>query len=113
MMKRIGAVCGATISGALLIASPVYAGAKGAPTTDAAKAGGAKAPAKTFSSEDAKRLYEAGLKHLDGNEGERAFKEFDAALAANDAEKLDDLADAGNGWALLHRAQARLSSQDF
>lgn len=39
--------------------------------------------------------------------------EFDAALAANDAEKLDDLADAGNGWALLHRAQARLSSQDF
>lgn len=39
--------------------------------------------------------------------------EFDAALAANDAEKLDDLADAGNGWALLHRAQRRLSSQDF
>jgi TPR repeat protein len=39
--------------------------------------------------------------------------EFDAALAANDLEKLDDLADAGNGWALLHRAQQRLSSQDF
>lgn len=39
--------------------------------------------------------------------------EFDAALAANDLEKLDDLADAGNGWALLHRAQTRLSSQDF
>ena len=39
--------------------------------------------------------------------------EFDAALAANDAEKLDDLADAGNGWALLHRGQNRLSSQDF
>lgn len=39
--------------------------------------------------------------------------EFDAALAANDAVKLDDLADAGNGWALLHRGQTRLSSQDF
>lgn len=39
--------------------------------------------------------------------------EFDAALAASDLEKLDDLADAGNGWALLHRAQQRLSSQDF
>jgi TPR repeat protein len=38
---------------------------------------------------------------------------FDAALAANDSEKLDELADAGNGWALLHRAQQRLSSQDF
>jgi TPR repeat protein len=39
--------------------------------------------------------------------------EFDAALAANDEAKLDDMADAGNGWALLHRAQTRLSSQDF
>jgi TPR repeat protein len=39
--------------------------------------------------------------------------EFDAALAANDVTKLDDLADAGNGWALLHRGQTRLSSQDF
>ena len=39
--------------------------------------------------------------------------EFDAALAAKDVLKLDDLADAGNGWALLHRGQTRLSSQDF
>ncbi|HOZ27085.1 MAG TPA: hypothetical protein PK080_06975 [Hyphomonadaceae bacterium] len=39
--------------------------------------------------------------------------EFDAALAANDELKIDDLADAGNGWALLHRGQTRLSSQDF
>jgi TPR repeat protein len=39
--------------------------------------------------------------------------EFDAALAANDEAKIDDLADAGNGWALLHRGQTRLSSQDF
>lgn len=39
--------------------------------------------------------------------------EFDAALAATDEAKIDDLADAGNGWALLHRAQQRLSSQDF
>ena len=39
--------------------------------------------------------------------------EFDAALAANDELKIDDLADAGNGWALLHRGQTRLSSQDY
>lgn len=39
--------------------------------------------------------------------------EFDAAVAANDELKIDDLADAGNGWALLHRGQTRLSSQDF
>lgn len=39
--------------------------------------------------------------------------EFDAALAAKDEAKIDDLADAKNGWALLHRAQNYLSSQDF
>ena len=39
--------------------------------------------------------------------------EFDAALAAKDNARLDDLADAGNGWALHWRAQERLSSQDF
>lgn len=39
--------------------------------------------------------------------------EFDAALGAKDELKIDDLADAGNGWALLHRGQTRLSSQDF
>ncbi|MBI1362038.1 MAG: hypothetical protein GC155_17315 [Alphaproteobacteria bacterium] len=38
---------------------------------------------------------------------------FDAALAANDAIKMEDLAQAGNGFALLHRAQILLSSQDF
>ena len=38
--------------------------------------------------------------------------EFDAALAAKDTAKLDDLADAGNGHALYWRAQERLSSQD-
>lgn len=39
--------------------------------------------------------------------------DYDAALAAKDNAKLDDLADAGNGWALHWRAQERLSSQDF
>jgi hypothetical protein len=67
-----------------LLTSPAYAGAKATPSADAGKGGSSKAPAKTFASEDAKRLYEAGLKHLDGNEGERALKEFDAALAFSD-----------------------------
>lgn len=38
---------------------------------------------------------------------------FDASLAANDAVKMEELAQAGNGFALLHRAQTLLSSQDF
>lgn len=38
---------------------------------------------------------------------------FDAALAANDAEALDNLADAGNAWALHHRAVQRIASHDF
>ncbi len=38
---------------------------------------------------------------------------FDAALATNDAVKMEDLANTGNGFALLHRAQALMASQDF
>ena len=38
---------------------------------------------------------------------------FDAALAANDAVKIDGLASAGNGFALLHRAQTLMASHDF
>jgi TPR repeat protein len=38
---------------------------------------------------------------------------FAAALTANDAVKMEDLANAGNGFALLHRAQTLLASQDF
>ena len=40
-------------------------------------------------------------------------KEFAAALSANDAVKMEDLANNGNGFALLHRAQTLLASQDF
>jgi TPR repeat protein len=38
---------------------------------------------------------------------------FDAALGANDEAGISELADSGNGWALHHRAEARLSSQDY
>lgn len=38
---------------------------------------------------------------------------FDAALAANDADTLDNLADGGNAWALHHRAMQRIESHDF
>ncbi|MEZ6029763.1 MAG: hypothetical protein R3C46_08425 [Hyphomonadaceae bacterium] len=38
---------------------------------------------------------------------------FDAALAANDTEALEKLADEGNAWALFHRGIARLDSHDF
>jgi TPR repeat protein len=39
--------------------------------------------------------------------------EFAAALSANDAVKMEDLANGGNGFALHHRAQTLLASQDF
>lgn len=39
--------------------------------------------------------------------------DFDAALASGDPLKIDDLADAGNAWALFHRAQERLKSEDY
>jgi hypothetical protein len=38
---------------------------------------------------------------------------FDAALAANDEAKLDELAEAGNGFALHRRGQARLKSNEY
>lgn len=38
---------------------------------------------------------------------------FDAALAANDAEAIDNLADGGNAWALHRRAKERIASHDY
>ncbi|MEP7210271.1 MAG: SEL1-like repeat protein [Alphaproteobacteria bacterium] len=38
---------------------------------------------------------------------------FVAALKSNDAVKMEDLANTGNGFALLHRAQTLMASQDF
>jgi TPR repeat protein len=38
---------------------------------------------------------------------------FDAALATGDPVAIDDLADAGNAWALFHRGKARTESHDF
>ena len=36
---------------------------------------------------------------------------FNAALAADDTTRLGDLADSGNGFALYHRGQARMTSE--
>ncbi|OYW41313.1 MAG: hypothetical protein B7Z38_07430, partial [Rhodobacterales bacterium 12-64-8] len=38
---------------------------------------------------------------------------FDAALATGDPLAIDDLADAGNPWALYHRGKARVAGHDF
>jgi TPR repeat protein len=38
---------------------------------------------------------------------------FDAALAANDTDTIDTLADGGNAWALHHRAVRRIASHDY
>jgi TPR repeat protein len=38
---------------------------------------------------------------------------FDAALAATDEAKLDELAEAGNGFALYRRGEARLKSNEY
>jgi TPR repeat protein len=43
-----------------------------------------------------------------------AFKpDYEAARAVNDLAKLDDLADAGNTWALYDRAMRRMLSEDY
>jgi TPR repeat protein len=38
---------------------------------------------------------------------------FDAALAAKDEAKLEELAEAGNGFALFRRGEARLASNEY
>ena len=83
-----------------------------------AACGGPEAPKPEIAAEDVKPINpkeaaEAAAAKVRSDALATQKPEFDAALAANDAVKLDDLADAGNGWALLHRGQTRLSSQDF
>jgi hypothetical protein len=80
--------------------------------TEAAKAGEA-AKAEALKPIDPKEAAEAAAAKLKADELAKQKPEFDAALAAKDNAKLDDLADAGNGHALYWRAQERLSSQDF
>lgn len=62
---------------------------------------------------DPKEAAEAAAAKVRADKLAEQKPEFDAALAAKDEAKIDDLADAGNGWALYHRATNRLSSQDF
>ncbi|RYG38001.1 MAG: sel1 repeat family protein [Burkholderiales bacterium] len=62
---------------------------------------------------DPKEAAEAAAAKVRADKLAEQKPEFDTALAANDEAKIDDLADAGNGWALYHRATNRLSSQDF
>ena len=83
-----------------------------------AACGGPEAPKPEVAAEDLKPINpkeaaEAAAAKVRSDALATQKPEFDAALAANDVTKLDDLADAGNGWALLHRGQTRLSSQDF
>lgn len=84
----------------------------GGAQTEAAKTGEA-AKAETAKPVDPKEAAEAAAAKLKADELAKQKPEFDAALAAKDTAKLDDLADAGNGHALYWRAQERLSSQDF
>ncbi|MFT3722373.1 MAG: hypothetical protein QM773_02215 [Hyphomonadaceae bacterium] len=92
---------------ALMLAACGGAQTQAAMTEDAAKTAEAAKPI------DPREAAEAAAAKLKADELARQKPEFDAALAAKDNAKLDDLADAGNGHALYWRAQERLSSQDF
>ncbi len=91
---------------ALMLAACDGAQTETSKTQEAAKAEAAKPI-------DPKEAAEAAAAKALADELAKQKPEFDAALAAKDNAKLDDLADAGNGWALHWRAQERLSSQDF
>ncbi|MDP3492138.1 MAG: hypothetical protein Q8R82_03425 [Hyphomonadaceae bacterium] len=83
-----------------------------------AACGGPEAPKPEAAAEalkpiDPKEAAEAAAAKVRSDALAAQKPEFDAALAAGDELKIDDLADAGNGWALLHRGQTRLSSQDY
>lgn len=80
-------------------------------------------PSDVAGTEDATVNTAAALDPKAAAEAEKAKKlsdalaaqktEYDAAKIANDVVKLDDLADAGNGFALFDRANVRLASQDY
>lgn len=97
---------------ALPFAVVLMLAACGGTQTDAAKIEEA-AKAEAAKPIDPKEAAEAAAAKLKADELAKQKPEFDAALAAKDTAKLDDLADAGNGHALYWRAQERLSSQDF
>ncbi|RYY93474.1 MAG: hypothetical protein EON61_24975, partial [Alphaproteobacteria bacterium] len=80
---------------------------------DAPKPGVEAAEAEKLKPIDPKEAAEAAAAKVRADKLAEQKPEFDAALAAKDEAKIDDLADAGNGWALYHRATNRLSSQDF
>ena len=98
---------------ALPFAVALMLAACGGAPTDAAKTEEAAKKAEAAKPIDPKEAAEAAAAKLKADELAKQKPEFDAALAAKDNAKLDDLADAGNGHALYWRAQERLSSQDF
>ena len=86
----------------LLILSVVLAAAACGPAKPAATD-----PAKEAAAADPAAAKKAEIK----TEQARQKAEFDAA--GGDATKIDDLADKKNGFALFHRAQERLKSQEY
>lgn len=82
-------------------------GATEGPTTDAGVEPAAVAAL------DPKAAAEAAKDKAETEALAAAKPAFDAALATGDPVAVDDLADAGNAWALFHRGKARLESHDF
>ncbi len=62
---------------------------------------------------DPKATAEAAKDKADTEALAAAKPAFAAALATGDPMAVDDLADAGNAWALFHRGKTRLESHDF
>jgi TPR repeat protein len=73
----------------------------------------ADAAAEAAAALDPKAAAEAAKEKAETDKLAEQKPPFDAALAANDADALDSLADGGNAWALHHRAKQRIESHDY
>lgn len=73
----------------------------------------ADAAAEAAAALDPKAAAEAAKEKAETDKLAEQKPAFDAALAANDADALDSLADGGNAWALHHRAKERIASHDY
>jgi TPR repeat protein len=73
----------------------------------------ATAEAAAVAAIDPKAAAEAAKDKAETDALAAAKPAFDAALATSDPLAIDDLADAGNAWALYHRGKDRNASHDF
>jgi len=91
---------------ALLLALSACGEAVDGPTAE-------EAVTKAIAALDPRAIAEAAKDKAEADKLASLKPAFDAAMASRDPLKLDELADAGNPWALHRRAVERIASHDF